>query len=456
MRKMGLGHNYIVAILDDRESIHQSNKEYADKFKELTEYFTIFKYFGEILYGKSINEILEKALQTDNKYCIIQCVGHFIKEKNFFDLVENWTSKKDFFITGHIMDKHTKNSAHPEGNGYYGLHKQCLLVNLHYYKKFNKPEYGKKNSGEYELRIPKRAKQDIHDDYTPIGLMGSEETQVCTPIVDGWNFINKSIENNLTVYNFHPKLRDSKQYTYPNKNLDELQTQLSWINQILVYAPQCVFFWNTEKYYDIKNTELEIDRIDYLYSVAASFKPNFILNKYGFTDKTEIVFFDYSKQALAFKKLLLEQWDGENYPKFLYDIKKKYPQINETTHNPYGDDDYNKLWEIEIENWQSTENIKEHWDRYKKLKHSFIYCDVCKNPDKVTKLIRPKANSVIWWSNVFHTVNAHYVRRLSELKDIYENNWIQKIKNQNPDIWIFGKDYLNNPVEGTTILKYKE
>ena len=108
-------------------------------------------------------------------------------------------------------------------------------------------------------------------------------------------------------------------------------------------------------------------------------------------------------------------------------LARKYPQINETTHNPYGDDDYNKLWEIEIENWQSTENIKEHWDRYKKLKHSFIYCDVCKNPDKVTKLIKPKANSVIWWSNVFHTVNAHYVRRLSELKNIYENNWIQKI-----------------------------
>ena len=32
-----------------------------------------------------------------------------------------------------------------EGDGYYGLHKQCLLVNLDYYKKFDKPVYGSKN-----------------------------------------------------------------------------------------------------------------------------------------------------------------------------------------------------------------------------------------------------------------------------------------------------------------------
>lgn len=452
---MGLECKYVVAILDDRNSIHQKNRDYADKFKELTEFFTRFKYFGKILYGKSVNEILEKALQTNNKYCIIQSVGHLIKEISFFELIEKWTSEKDFFITGHIMDKHTKNSTYPIGKGYYGLHKQCLIVNLEYYKKFGKPEYGNKNTGEYKLYIPKRSKKDIHDDYTPIGLMSSEITEICTPVVDGWNFINKSIENSLTVYNFHPKFRDSKQYIYPNKDLNELQEQLGWINQILVYAPQCVFFWNTEKYNDIKKTDLGIDRVDYLYSVAASFKPNFILNKYGFTENTKIIFFDYSKQALAFKKLLLEQWDGTNYPKFLYDIKKKYPQINETTHNPYGEDNYKELWEKEIENWNGTNQLKEHWDRYKKLKHSFVHCDVLKNSDKITNLIKPEPNSVIWWSNVFHTVNAHYTRKLVELKNIYENTWIQSIKEQNPNIWIFGKDYLNNPVEGTTILKYK-
>ena len=38
------------------------------------------------------------------------------------------------------MDKSKKNMNNPEGhNGYYGLHKQCMLVNLKYYEKFDKP-----------------------------------------------------------------------------------------------------------------------------------------------------------------------------------------------------------------------------------------------------------------------------------------------------------------------------
>ena len=65
---MGVNKYYIVAILDDRQSIF--NKNYANQFKELTEFFTRFKYFGKVLYGKSVNEILDKALEEKEKdYC---------------------------------------------------------------------------------------------------------------------------------------------------------------------------------------------------------------------------------------------------------------------------------------------------------------------------------------------------------------------------------------------------
>ena len=275
MRKMGLTKNYIVGILDDSFVI--PNATAAQKSKELTEFFTRFKYFGNILSGTSVNEILDKALQENVKYCIIQCVGHLIKEAHFFKLLETWIDSHNFFITGHIMDKHNPNSAHPKGDGYYGLHKQCLLVNLNYYKKFDKPVYGIKNTSENTiLTKAKRHVYDIHHDYTPLSLKPTKDTVVCTPLVDGWNFINTSLANGLTVYNFHPKIREQKQYVYPNKSAAELQYQLSWINNIISYAPTCVFFWNTESYNDLKyiNNNKSIDR---LYSVAASFKPIFIL-----------------------------------------------------------------------------------------------------------------------------------------------------------------------------------
>ena len=446
---MGLNKNYIVAILDDSRVI--PNITAAQKSKELTEFFTRFKYFGKILHGTSVNEILDKAIEENVDYCVIQCIGHLIKEAYFFKLIENWILTHNFFITGHIMDKHNPNSAYPKGQGYYGLHKQCLLVNLNYYKKFDKPVYGDKNSNETQVTKAKRHIHDIHDDYTPLSLKPTDDTLICTPLVNGWNFINKSLENGLTVYNFHPKIREQKQYVYPNKSAAELNHQLSWINNIISYAPTCVFFWNTETYKDLKYIKLN-KPIDKLYSVAAAFKPNFILNHFNFTEDTEIIFYDYSKQALAFKKLLLTEWDGTDYPEFLKWAKKKY-KISETVGIKTENESYEFLWKQEIIRWGSKENLKNHWDKYKKLKHTYIYCDICESPEKLTSIITNYQTEVIWWSNAFHTVNAHYLRGLQGVQNCY-NKWLTQINDKNENIYIMGKDYLNQPVEGATLKEY--
>ena len=81
-----------------------------------------------------------------------------------------------------------------------------------------------------------------------------------------------------------------------------------------------------------------------------------ILHKFGFYDDTEIVFYDYSKQALAFKKLLKE-WDGEDYPKFLDYAVAKY-QINETEEMKTQTMSRKELWDREIEWWGSEKLLK--------------------------------------------------------------------------------------------------
>ena len=226
---------------------------------------------------------------------------------------------------------------------------------------------------------------------------------------------------------------------------------MSWIINIVEYAPTCVFFWNTENYTDLKYVEID-KPLKKLYSVAASFKPNMILNTFDFEHDSEVVFFDYSKQALAFKKLLLKHWDGEDYPDFLKWAERKY-QINETGGVETETITRQDLWKREIRWWGSEKDIKNHWDRYKKLKHSYVHVDICNNPEGITSLITPEENSAIWWSNAFHTVNAQYLRGLQGGTDCY-NKWVRQIESKNPDIYIFGKDYLDRPVEGNTIKEY--
>ena len=453
MRKMGLNKNYVVAIFDD-PNFSSKNMTIQEKRAEITGFFTRFKYFGPIIYGNSINEVLDKALEHDVDFCVAQSVGHIIKEGSFFRLLEKWMEKKNFFVTGHILDKEIPNSNWAEGNGYYGLHKQCILVNLNYYKKFNKPVWGdakhKLDKPEH-LAAANRHAKDIHDDYTPLSLIPTEETKVCTPLVSGWNFVNTSLENGLTVYNFHPKVRDAKQFVYPTSSIEDLQNQLSWINNIVNYAPQCVFLWNTETYLDLKYCKLD-KPIKNLYTLAASFKPHMILNTFGFEEDTIVNFYDYSKPALAYKNMMFKYWDGEDYPSFINWARKQY-SFNETHGTMTENETDQSLWEREISWWGSEENIKEHWYRYKKLKHTFTHVDICKDPTSITNRIVAEPNSLIWWSNAFHTVNAHYLQGLQGVTNSY-NTWINQIKINNPDIWILGKDFMDKPIEGSQIKDY--
>ena len=84
---------------------------------------------------------------------------------------------------------------------------------------------------------------------------------------------------------------------------------------------------------------------------------------------------------LAFKKVLLTEWDGEDYPSFLDYAVAKY-QINETGGNETQTMSRQELWDREIEWWGSEKVIKEHWDRYKILKHTYIHCDICDQSKK--------------------------------------------------------------------------
>ena len=212
-------------------------------------------------------------------------------------------------------------------------------------------------------------------------------------------------------------------------------------------------FWNTETYLDLKYVKFNKAKpVKKLYSVAAAFKPNMILETFGFDEETEIVFFDYSKQSLAFKKLLISQWDGEDYPAFLQYAIAKY-QMNVTGGNETQGLTNNQLWEREIKWWGGADNIKANWLKYKKLKHKFIHVDICDDPNKITQNVTNEENSIIWWSNAFHTVNAHYVRGLQGVTNCY-NKWLTLLEQQNENLYILGKDYLDRPVEGGTIKEY--
>ena len=82
---MGVNKNYVVGIYDDTR---HHNLTLDQKRKEITEFFTRFKYFGPIIVKQDINEVLDEALNYDVEYCIVQSIGHIIKDASFFTFIE--------------------------------------------------------------------------------------------------------------------------------------------------------------------------------------------------------------------------------------------------------------------------------------------------------------------------------------------------------------------------------
>jgi hypothetical protein len=214
-----------------------------------------------------------------------------------------------------------------------------------------------------------------------------------------------------------------------------------------------VFALNFESYRDIEISPPTFEGpVSTLYSVGAGLKPNRILQTHDFNARTHVVYFDYSGQALEFRRHLLAEWDGRRYPDFLRSVFQKMP--SSCTHyflwpgaTPDNLDwvEMDRLWAAECARWGGENEIAAHWLRYRELNHEFLRCNILTGHDELLKRIGDEPGSVIWWSNTFCTIFSAYHYTLEEKREFYDS-WIAKLAAKAPGILLYGSDHSNSPV----------
>jgi hypothetical protein len=222
-----------------------------------------------------------------------------------------------------------------------------------------------------------------------------------------------------------------------------------------------VFVLNFESYRDIEAPPPAFEKpVSTLYSVGAGLKPNRILQTHGFNARTRVVYFDYSAQALKFRRLLRAEWDGRRYPDFLRSVFRKMPSPG--THyflwpdaHPDNLDwvEMDRLWEAEAARWGGENEIAAYWSRYRDLDHEFLLCNILTGHDELLEHICDRPGSVVWWSNAFCTIFSAYHYTLEEKRERYEN-WVGKLAAKAPRILVYGSDHSNSPVNFVTAAEY--
>ena len=174
------------------------------KLRELTIAWSRYGYRGLIIEAAHINDILDRSLGKDFRYCLIQSVGHIIDEQwyppswqqeGFHQALHNWLQTVDFGVAGSWQSSRA---------GYVGLKTDCLLVDLQWYLKLGRPLFGQ---GMQDIQhLSGYATSSLAEDR----LNPSQDTIAVNPDLPGWHFIDVSLRQGIPVYRLPLSMDDSR------------------------------------------------------------------------------------------------------------------------------------------------------------------------------------------------------------------------------------------------------
>jgi hypothetical protein len=468
-----VGRDLVYGLLDTSATIHEPSL--AAKCRELTLTWSRYDYRGPIIEQPTIDAILDQAAREGYRHCFIQSYGQIIRERwvptrgkgeSFLSTLKEWIAAHDSLVAGRILTA---------PGGWYGLDHRLLLVDLHRYAECGAPSFGR--GEEHACHLPVVSEIEKRDHVTT--LIASEGTHRGVPRLDGWRLIRASLDHGIPVVALSEDLRNHildlapEQRTaadallavledgidsyrgraqYPGLT-DDQATLLATVRRQTANARRGVFLMNIEGYDDVDTPPPGFrPPVSSLYSVASGFKPNRILQTHGMDSDTRVVFFDYSLSALSIRRTMVEQWDGEDFPRFVRHLLEAFPP--ETTFyqlwagaTPDNMDwaAVEELWRRETARFGGERAFSEHWREYRSLRHRYVHCDILVEPEELLAEMPRETSAVMWFSNAPFTMYSNWRYSLAERRARYER-WIERLVGSNPHMLLYGSDYNNSNV----------
>jgi hypothetical protein len=408
----------------------------AAKLRDLTISWSRYDYRGRILEDATVEGVLDQAVELGYRWCLVQEPGHLILERWHADAaherfalsVMRLIDEREFLMLGAVV-----------GDDFRGhrLDDQCLVVDVGRYAELGRP------AGSELADVSLRNGLPVHD-------LGAVFEGRRLALGRQGRRLARYLGNGILSYGDRETGLDAETGAF-----------LADVRRQVADAPRGVFLWNLEPYDDVQTTPQGFEPpVSSLYCVASGFKPNMILESLGFDDRTRVVFFDYSANALEVKRLLLDDWDGRDFPAFARRLFRKVPSRVAYYHlwdgaTPETLDwtTMERAWERELELWGGERAFEEHWSRYRRLRHEFVVCDLLESATPLLARVEPERDAVVWWSNAFFTVRGNWLYEADERRRLYER-WIDGLAERNPELFLYGSDFCNSSVNDIRAREY--
>jgi hypothetical protein len=462
----------VYGLLDTTAAIQ--DRTLASKCRELTLAWSRYNYHGPIIEHYSIDEIVDRAAEGQYRYCFIQAYGQIIHERwtpgtedsgDFLATLKDCLFALEGMVAGHILGS---------DGGWYGLDHHCLLVDLQRYAECGRPTFGRAGQGSATLPAACESSRDGRI----TRLDPADSVAPANRNLPGWNYVSASLRHGLPIVtlperlqsqivNLEPEfsgagcprqlLKNGVDAVSPDRQMPELNEGqrdfLQTVRSQTANAQRGVFLLNVESYADVETPQPGFaGPVSTLYCVASGFKPNRILQTHGMAADSRIVFFDYSPNALAVRKVMVEEWDGEDFPQFMRHLFARYPAPATfyqlwagVTPENIDWSAVDKLWQDQLGQLGGALAFRDHWREYRQLPHEYIHCDVLTDPHPLLERILPGPGALMWFSNAPFTMYANWFHSFDARRRMYRR-WMERLAELNPEMLLYGSDYANSNV----------
>lgn len=421
----------ILGLLDTSESI--ADRRIADRCRALTLDWSRFKYSGPVVESAELGELLERAGERDRRWCFVQSYGHVLAETwspdadapgDALSVLARWQGSQDEFVAA----AHRLDDGRPD--------RRCLLVDLPRWRAAGRPRL---LAGTTELaELP----PELHG----AAVYLSPEDARCREALA--SLFGDGIESFAE--------EDASQFEAGARRF------LARVRRLAGNLRRGVFLWNIESYADVDRPPADFGGpLQSLYSVAAGLKPNRILETHGFDASTRVIFYDYSEPGLRFRKLLLDEWGGRDYPGFLRRLFRLLPTSEAfyclwegVTPETLDWQQVEERWRREVEAWGGAEILARHWARYRRLPHEFVHCDLLGDPSGLIEHLRDESRAATWWSNAFFSFVSNWYHLPDERRVIFRR-WIDALADAAPRLLLYGASSDNVSVNSVRAAEYR-
>lgn len=418
-------------------------------------------------------EWLKSLYKLNFKYAVIWHDGSWPSDSDFENellktIQEDWNKHEvPWIAAGHIIDySESSKRRYPE------WHHQCTVINIEEWHKSGAehPKNFRKNREPFIA-----SEEKMHGDYTPIWLKPdsdvSEEREIQLEKMkmdfSKWNgFINLSLAKGCMVHNLPFSVRNEKHCCYPEDDIEETMEWLLDLDFIDKYNEEDIVrlsktipsdkkeIWGfkVQKYFIlyITNTEgVPFDKVIAPFTtmcVPCSGLHQFKHIALNLDTMKKVVWFDYNPYALAWTKMVLDEWDGRDFRQFVEKnlprvLKDKLLRSNNIIFDPELVDEF-------IESFGGEDAWVEVFNNIKQLEHVFLEVDMIKENDKLINAVGKNQTVFINVTNIWQ-YESNYLNNAQFAPQASYINLLKNLLLNNKDV------YVSGDTPGGVFLDYK-